>query len=81
MVSDGLSGIKEAIKDEFPTCFFNRCVVHIDRNLYKITKASIKKDVMKDFKKIYTSNTLEEAEVYINEFLEKYKAHKVLINQ
>lgn len=80
MVSDGLSGIKEAIKDEFPTCFFNRCVVHIDRNLYKITKTSIKKDVMKDFKKIYTSNTLEEAEVYINEFLEKYKAHKVLIN-
>ena len=77
--SDGITGIKDAIKIEFPSCIYQRCVVHIDRNLYSYAKKSIKKDVMKDFKDIYTSTTLEEANLKAQEFLDKYKDEKTLI--
>lgn len=79
LCSDGLSGIKDAIKTEFPSCTYQRCIVHIDRNLYSYAKKNIKKQVMKDFKEIYTSSTIDEAKLKSNEFLEKYKNEKTLI--
>lgn len=77
--SDGITGIKDAIKDEFTSCIYQRCVVHIDRNLYSYAKKNIKKEVMVDFKKIYTSITLDEAKLKAQEFLDKYKDEKTLI--
>lgn len=71
IVSDGVSGIKDAINDIFPNAFYQRCVVHIVRNLYKrIPKKE--KNVINDFKKIYTANDKITAELYIKEFNEKY---------
>lgn len=79
LCSDGLSGIKDAIKTEFPLCTYQRCIVHIDRNLYSYAKKNIKKQVIKDFKGIYTSTTIEEAKLKANEFLKKYENEKTLI--
>lgn len=77
--SDGLTGIKNAILDEFPSSIYQRCVVHIDRNLYSYAKKDIKKNVMIDFKSIYTSSSLEEAKLKSEEFLQKYSKEKTLI--
>lgn len=78
VVSDGVTGIKDAVKDEFPDAFYQRCVVHIMRNLKKYTS---NKDVqvIKDFKNIYTALSREQALLYADEFLEKYKEKNLII--
>ena len=79
VISDGLSGIEQAIKDEFPSAIYQRCVVHLVRNLKKYTTQTEAKVVISDFKKIYTAVTKEEAEEMYKKFLEKYKNKKTLI--
>lgn len=78
VVSDGVTGIKDAIKEEFPNSFYQRCVVHIVRNLKKYVN---KKDtyIISDFKKIYTALDKNSAVLYKDEFLEKYKDNKTII--
>lgn len=78
VISDGVTGIKDAIKDEFPDAFYQRCVVHIVRNLKKYIS---KKEsyIINDFKKIYTAANKDLAELYANEFLDKYKDKSSII--
>lgn len=78
IVSDGVTGIKDAIKAEFPNAFYQRCVVLIVRNLKKYVN---KKDsfIISDFKKIYTSIDKGMAELYWNEFKNKYKENKLIM--
>lgn len=78
IISDGVTGIKDAINSEFPNSFYQRCVVHIVRNLKKYVN---KKDsyIISDFKKIYTSTDKNTAELYWNEFKEKYKENKLIM--
>lgn len=79
IVSDGVTGIKEAVKDEFENCFYQRCVVHIVRNLKKYIN---KKEayIIKDFKKIYTASDKKLANLLWNEFKETYKDKKTMLN-
>lgn len=80
VVSDGLSGIENAIKEEFPTARYQRCVVHLVRNLKKYTTKKESKDVIGDFKKIYTASSKKESEEMYNKFMEKYKNKRTIIN-
>ena len=79
IVSDGLSGIKTAVKNSFENAFYQRCVVHLVRNLKDYTTKKNCKDVLFDFKSIYASPTKEVAEENYKEFLEKYENDKTLI--
>ncbi len=72
ITSDGVTGIKDAIKDEFPNAFYQRCVVHIMRNLKKYV-GSKDKEIIRDFKDIYTSTNKEMALLKWDEFQVKYK--------
>lgn len=76
---DGLSGLKEAVEVVFPFTKTQRCIVHIVRNLYKLCPQKLKKEVIAEFKKIYTSETLKEAELYYKAFLKKYSDKKTII--
>lgn len=78
IISDGVTGIKDAVKDEFPNAFYQRCVVHIMRNLKKYTSKK-EKYIITDFKKIYNASTKDLAELYANEFIDKYKNKTTLI--
>lgn len=77
IVSDGVTGIKDAINDEFPNAFYQRCVVHIVRNLTKYVGKK-NTEIIKDFKKIYTANDKTSAELLAKEFKEKYKDNKII---
>lgn len=78
VVSDGVTGIKDAIKSEFPSAFYQRCVVHIVRNLKKYVS---KKDsqIIFDFKKIYTAKDKYTAQLFEKEFREKYKNYTLVM--
>lgn len=73
VISDGLSGIENAVKQEFEGVFYQRCVVHIDRNLKTYTNKKNSKEVISDFKKIYTAPTKELAIENYNNFLNSHK--------
>ena len=79
VVSDALTGIEDAVYDAFPTAFYQRCVVHIVRNLKKYTNKSNQKEVINDFKRIYSSPCKEVAIANKNYFLNKYKDNLTLI--
>lgn len=72
VVSDGLNGLPEAILHTLPNAKQQRCMVHLSRNICK--KVSIKNRVsaLQDFKKVYTSNTREEANKNLDEFIAKW---------
>lgn len=78
---DGLSGLPEAVESVFPHTIMQRCIVHITRNIYTITAKKECKEVIGDFKKIYTANNLEHAKLQFEDFKNKYNENKKLINK
>lgn len=78
---DGLSGLKEAINDIYSNTNIQRCIVHLTRNLYGICPRKEAKEIMRDFKKIYTSNTLEQARLELQNFIEKYKKKTAIVKK
>ena len=78
---DGLSGLPEAVESVFPQAIMQRCIVHITRNIYSITAKKDCKEVIGDFKKIYTANNLEHAKLQFEDFKEKYSENKKLLNK
>lgn len=79
IISDGLSGIEEAVRDEFPMARYQRCIVHLVRNLKKYTNKNESKEVIEEFKKMYTASNKEESLEMYNKFIEKYKNKKTII--
>lgn len=78
---DGLSGLPEAVEKVYPHAIMQRCIVHITRNIYAITAKKECKEVIADFKKIYTANNLEHAKLEFESFIQKYNSNKSLINK
>lgn len=70
---DGLSGLPEAVEKIYPHAIMQRCIVHITRNIYAVTAKKEAKEILGDFKKIYTANNLEQAKLEYDNFKEKYK--------
>lgn len=78
---DGLKGLAEAIEKIYPKTITQRCIVHIVRNIYSLINKKEASQIIKDFKKIYTSATKEMAQIEYKEFKEKYKENKRLIKK
>ena len=78
---DGLTGLPSAIETVFPQTITQRCIVHIVRNVYSTVARKDSKEIIADFKKIYTSNNLELAKLEYNSFSEKYKENKKLMKK
>lgn len=78
---DGLTGLPEAIEKVYPHTVTQRCVVHIVRNLYGILSKKEAKTVIADFKKIYTAPNLTHSKKEYQNFCEKYKDNKKIINK
>ena len=70
---DGLTGLPEAVEKIFPQAIVQRCIVHITRNIYSTIAKKDTKEVIADFKKIYTASNLENAKLEYENFKEKYK--------
>ena len=78
-VSDGLTGIDNAVNSAFQNIFYQRCVVHLDRNLKTYTNKNNGKEIIGDFKKIYNSPTKEIALENWDYFQNKYKDNKTML--
>ena len=78
---DGLTGLPDAIEKIYPNAIMQRCIVHIDRNIYSIVPKKDSKEVMHEFKKIYTATNLSNAKSEYENFKDKYKNNKKLMKK
>lgn len=78
---DGLKGLPEAIEKVYPQTIVQRCIVHLTRNLYDICPKKKAKEIIGDFKKIYTASNKEEAEFEYESFIDKYKDEKSIVKK
>lgn len=74
-ISDDFSGMSEAIKTLFPMSDIQKCIVHLDRNLYRNMNKDDAKLVTKKLHEIrFTCNTFESGmELYQTDVLDKFK--------
>ena len=78
---DGLAGLPEAIEKVFPKTITQRCIVHIVRNIYSILDKKKAKQIIADFKQIYTASNINFAKLAFENFLIKYKDNTKLIKK
>src|SRR5690606_1791929 len=64
---DNLKGFSEAIAGVFPQTEVQTCVVHQIRNSLKYVASKDQKEFMKDLKPVYQADTLEQAELRMDE--------------
>ena len=73
-VSDGLSGIDDAISESYPKARRQRCFVHLLRNICSKVRSKDKSSVAEDFMSVAKQSTREDGERSLREFVEKWKA-------
>lgn len=71
---DGLTGFPEAISTVYPKAQVQLCIVHMVRNSLKYVSWKSRKAVAKDLKAVYGAKTLEEAELALSAFSDKWDA-------
>ena len=69
---DGLKGFPEAIEAVFPKTEVQLCLVHMVRYSLNYVGWKLRKVVAADLKRIYQSATVEEAEIRLTEFEQKW---------
>lgn len=82
MSSDGIAGFKGSLERVFPKTQAQRCVVHLVRNIYSLCPKKSAKQIIVDYKKIYTSSNQEEANFQLEVFKNKYeREHKKIVKK
>lgn len=81
MSSDGIAGFKDSLENVFPKTQAQRCVVHLVRNIYALCPRKEAKQIIGDYKKIYTSSSLEEATIELESFEVKYAKYPKIVKK
>ena len=81
MCSDGVAGFNGSLETAFPKTLTQRCVVHLTRNIAKICPKSLLKMVISEWKRIYTSNSYEEAKLNLEQFEEDFKDYPHIVKK
>lgn len=78
---DGLTGFPDAIETVYPQAKIQLCIVHKIRQSLKYVSWKERKEIATDLKSIYGANTLDEAEIALASFAEKWDAKYPNISQ
>lgn len=70
--SDGLQGIRDAVKRQFPEAEHQQCWVHLSRTVSRYIRNKDRKEVLNDLKMVYRADKMENAQKELEVFLEKY---------
>lgn len=70
--TDGLTGFPEAIEAVYPKARIQLCIVHMIRNSTKFVNWKDRKLLCGDLKRIYQATTIDQAELALIEFGEKW---------
>jgi putative transposase len=78
---DGLKGFPEAIETVFPQTTVQLCIVHMVRHSLNFVGWKERKQVAADLRRIYTATTVEQAEIALGEFEQKWDEKFASIGQ
>lgn len=81
MSSDGIAGFKGSLEMVYPKTHAQRCVVHLTRNIYQICPKKEAKEIIKMWKRIYTSYNYEEANTVLEDFKERFKKYSKIVEK
>ena len=71
--SDGLSGMREAVKRQFPEAEHQQCWVHLSRTISGYVRNKDRKAVLDDLKNVYRADDAVSAAKELQSFLDKYR--------
>ena len=71
-VTDGLQGMPEATAKSFPESKRQLCLVHVQRNISQATRMRDRKEIMDDFKAVYTKGSRKECDEAFEAFASKW---------
>lgn len=71
--SDGLQGVRDAVKRQFPDAEHQQCWVHLARTVTRRIRNKDRQTVLNDLKTVYRSKTAIEAQQALEIFLEKHR--------
>ena len=79
-LSDGVVGMKEAICQSYPKAHFQRCLVHVMRNISAKMRVDDRQKALDEFKQIHTQSNKERAVQVRHEFYQNWeKAYKNVV--
>ena len=81
MSSDGIAGFKGSLETVFPKTQSQRCVVHLTRNIAKLCPKKELKKIINGWKAIYSSPSLEVANVCLDQFKKDFSKYKNVIKK
>lgn len=73
-VSDGFSGIEEIVRERLPGCLYQRCFIHLCRNLVDKTRPDDHKSIANEFMSLARKENGAEAIKSFGEFIAKWGA-------
>ena len=81
MSSDGVAGCKGSLETVFPKTQSQRCIVHLTRNIAKLCSKREQKEIINGWKKIYTSSSLDAANINLEQFKNDFKNNKSIVKK
>ncbi len=72
-VSDGLTGMADAVKRQFPKADHQSCWVHLCRSVGRVVREKDRKEILGALKAVYTQEDAVSAEKELDAFIEKYE--------
>ncbi|MCD8087512.1 MAG: IS256 family transposase [Oscillospiraceae bacterium] len=72
-VSDGLAGMADAVKRQFPKADHQSCWVHLSRSVARVVREKDRKEVLGALRVVYTQEDAASAEQELDAFIEKYE--------
>ncbi|PCE02199.1 IS256 family transposase, partial [Enterococcus hirae] len=73
IVADGMTAIQNTCERNYLQAKFQRCLVHINRNIMGKVRISDRQEVASDFKKIHHASTTQEGKEMIQTFIDKWQ--------
>lgn len=71
-VTDGLSGMPEAIAKTFPEAKHQLCLVHVQRNISQAVRIRDRKEIADGFKAVYSEGSREKCDKAFDAFVSKW---------
>lgn len=71
-ISDGFTGIEEVVKEHLPNCLYQRCFIHLCRNLIDKSRPEDHKSIANEFMALSKKENHYEAITAFEEFLSKW---------
>ena len=71
-LSDGFVGIKDMLKQYYPKSKFQRCLIHIMRNISQKVRVTVRAEILNAFKQVHKQTNQKEAETVLHAFYEAY---------